>query len=57
MVMGERIKRSTRQATARVHQDNGTTTPHDEATDAEGDAASATDLARTRRSAHAKETG
>jgi len=47
MVTGERIKRSTRQATARVHQDNGTTTPHDEATDAEGDAASATDLART----------
>jgi hypothetical protein len=56
MVMGERIKRSTRQATARVQQDSGTTIPDDEVTDAEGDAASATDSARTGRSAHAKES-
>ena len=56
MVMSERIKRSTRQATARVQQDSGTTTPDDEVTDAEGDAASATDSARTGRSAHAKES-
>ena len=43
MVMGERIKRTTRLVTARVNHDTGTTGPDDEASDAERAAAAAAD--------------
>ena len=43
MVMGERIKRTTGPATARVNHDAGTTHPDDEATDAERGAGGAAD--------------
>lgn len=57
MVMGERIKRTTGLATARVNRDAGTTHPDDEATDAERDAGGAADAAGAGDAAHRGATG
>ena len=56
MVMGERIKRTTGLATARMNRDAGTTHPDDEATDAERDAPAA-DAPRAGDAAHRGATG
>ena len=52
MVMGERIKRTARQATARPNHHTGTTAPDAEATDAQRAAAAAADAPAAGDNAH-----